>query len=67
MAQHFFGINYGDDTGDGVVTTGTSDTSKDVQIVTLDGQGLTRVAVKLLAERLIRYVEHEDSSSVFSG
>lgn len=69
MAQRFYGVSRAADASDtnGVVTTSTSDTTKEVQVVITTGVGVTRLQAKTLVERLIRYIEAEDRSSALSG
>lgn len=54
MAQHFFGVSRGPDSFP-AVTVGTSDTGKEVQIVTIDGT-LNRKDAVLLARAIIEWL-----------
>lgn len=67
MSAHYYGINYGDNTTTSVVTTGTSDTSKDIQVVIKDGTGMHRADAYKAVDRIMRFIVAEDASSVFGG
>lgn len=69
MAQIFYGVNRASDAADtnAAVTTNTSDTGKEIQVVIITGVGVRRIQAKTALERLIRHIEAEDRSSALSG
>lgn len=67
MTKEYYGVNVGDNDGNGTVTTGTSDTSKDIQIVVNNPSSFQRKDVKRYGDRLIRFITAEDTASVFGS
>lgn len=69
MAQRFYGVSRAADAADtnGVVSSATSDTTKEIQVVVVTGVGVTRLQVKTAVERILRHIDIEDRSSALSG
>lgn len=65
MAKRYFGLDRGDDEASVNVTVGSSTGNTDVELVLDDASGVTKMDVRLLAERLIRFVE--DDRAGFPG
>jgi hypothetical protein len=65
MAKVYIGIDRGAQEALDEITVGSSTGNTDVELVLDDASGITRADVKLLTERLIRFVVNGENSAEF--
>lgn len=65
MAKVYIGIDRGADGSLDDITVGSSTGNTDVELVLDDASAITRADVKLLTERLIRFVVSGENSAAF--
>lgn len=56
MADHFYGTNLGGGTDASGISTGTSTTSKTVEVRIHDGDGISKTDVLIALEKIAEYI-----------